>query len=86
MDDDTVQIKCTHLNQGKPETLTFRYDPHEPSIERFSIKSVVERISNMCKKNNKRHKCDGSEHNTNSDQCAIYYNHLFKKRRLQDKL
>lgn len=86
MDDDTVQIKCTHLNQGKPETLIFRYDPHEPSIERFSIKSVVERISNMCKKSNKRHRYDGSENNAKSDQCAIYYNQLFKKRKIQEKL
>ncbi|GMM41798.1 hypothetical protein FOG51_03225 [Hanseniaspora uvarum] len=80
MDDDTVQIKCSHLNQGKPETLFFKYDPYKPSTENFSIKDVVDNISKLSKKNNKKHRHDSSSEET-KDECEIYYNQLLKRRK-----
>lgn len=85
MDDNTVQMKCTHLNQGKPETLFFKYDPYELSAERFSLRDVVVSISNLCQKSNKRHRYDKESPESKND-CEIYYNQLAKRRKVYKEL
>ena len=85
MDDSTVQMKCTHLNQGKPETLFFKYNPYEPSTQGFSLRDVVLSIRNLCQKNNKRHKYH-SEPSKSKNDCEIYYNQIAKRRKVRKEL
>ncbi|OBA27183.1 hypothetical protein HANVADRAFT_48449 [Hanseniaspora valbyensis NRRL Y-1626] len=86
-----IQIKCSHINNSKRETIYFKYDYDDDNCnsekdfdKNISIKDVIYAIKEICCKRNTRKRkyfdeepdLQNSSNNSQSlPQCDIDYNH-----------